>query len=669
MDKFKSLLKNVKDKIMGIYTGTNGIMAAVITVTVIAAVSAAGIILIKSFTADTADAANPQTSGNTYEEETLHTEPETTTEEETTEEPSTTEVTTVETTTVQPAATVPETTAPLETIPVEELTTVSDSVAEEFDAKQHAANQAYEEETVNLSQSTTEKPSTSNPAPETTAPESETTAPESETTAPTVNEVAQVVMGIDVSKWQGNIDWAKVKSDGIDFVIIKAAGRSIGSDGSLYVDSKFEQNIKGALANGIPVGVYFFSQAMSVREAQEEASLILSLIKDYKITYPVVFDWETSNGYRTYTSGLSKAQMNSIASTFCDMVAAAGYTPMIYGNTWDMTNRYNTQEICSKYKVWIARYVNKYKNTGVRYTIGDDLPSFDYSFQMWQYGSTGRVNGINGNVDMNVSFFTYNGTEVPSTPIKLNFPSETITANVGTDVNLMEGVYAYNSAGLNATSSIAVSIKDGSGNLVGTDTAFNSPGTYTVTYTLKDFTGISKSVNVTLIVRSAPVITLTSDTITCAFSNVPKNKSEFDNMIMSNINSASDYEGNDIRSLVTVIYDSSLEAMLAQGTITAGTYTVTYAITDSMSLTATKVLTIIIKEQETTAPETSSASETTTENRETSSPVTETTSLNSETSSSEETTLANPETSSYTAETSYANPETSSMAETTSADK
>lgn len=601
----------MRKKILAIYTGEHSVLAAVITITGLVALSTAGIIIIKTTTSGsdvTASTTPAQTS------ETASTLKETTSKAETTAEETTTEeITTEEPTTEEPtteAPTEPPTTKKVpETIPIEEISTVAQKEAEKFDAQEEARKELAKE------------PVTEKPTPKPTE-----TATEKPTEPPKVSETAKIVTGIDISHWQsdrGKINWTQVKNDGIDYVIIKAAGRSISSSGSLYEDTAFKENIEGALTAGIPVGVYFFSQALTEQEAREEASLILGLIKDYKITYPVVFDWETSSGYRTYTAGLSKAKMNSIASTFCDMVKAAGYTPMVYGNGWDLTCRYDFDSLAAKYKIWLARYPVNYGGR-IRYKVGDALPSGNYipsTYQMWQYCSDGAVNGINGNVDVNVSFFSYSGTEVPTSAIKIDIPNNTITTNAGTAVNLMEGVTGFNTAGLEITDSITVTVNNSAGEAVTQEIAFNSSGTYTVSYSLRDFTGATKTVTATLIVRDAPVITLTTDTLIVKSSDAPAFIAHInDDTLKEYILSATDFEGNDISSNVTVVCDNALEQMLQSGKADLGTYTITFSVDDGTGLSTSCVLTVTITDKETSTSETASSSETTTWQETTSSP-------------------------------------------------
>lgn len=193
--------------------------------------------------------------------------------------------------------------------------------------------------------------------------------------------------GIDVSKYQGNINWSAVKSSGIDFAIIRAGYRGYGT-GALVEDSKFKANIQGATAAGIPVGVYFYSQAVTEEEAREEALMVIGLVKGYKISYPIYFDTEKVAGDTGRADGLSAAQRTACAVAFCETIRAAGYTAGVYSyRDWFYYNL-NYANI-SKYRIWIAQY---------RSTL-----DFKYNYQIWQYTSSGSVNGISGRVDMNIT--------------------------------------------------------------------------------------------------------------------------------------------------------------------------------------------------------------------------------------------------------------------------
>lgn len=200
--------------------------------------------------------------------------------------------------------------------------------------------------------------------------------------------VTRVRYGIDVSAHQGEIDWKKVAADGIDFAIIRCGYRGY-SAGSLNTDDYFEANIRGAIAAGLDVGVYFFSQALNVEEALEEAQYTLDLIRGYDLSFPVVFDWEqiTYSGSRTRTFDGKTVTDCTIA--FCDAIAAAGYTPMTYFNKTMAYTKLDMHRL-QCYNGWLAWY--------------HDVPDYIYDYQMWQYGSSGSVKGISGRVDMNIAF-------------------------------------------------------------------------------------------------------------------------------------------------------------------------------------------------------------------------------------------------------------------------
>lgn len=199
------------------------------------------------------------------------------------------------------------------------------------------------------------------------------------------------VLGVDVSQHQKEIDWQKVSKAGIEFAMIRVGYRGY-SVGAIMEDEYYIANIEGALDNGIDVGVYFFSQATSVAEALEEAEFLLERIEGYDITYPVVFDWETISGASARTDNITTKTLNACAVAFCDAVEDAGYIPMVYTNQHTALLLYDLEGI-QNYAFWLAEY-----NT---------LPRFYYDFQMWQYTDAGKVDGINGKVDMNLSFVDY----------------------------------------------------------------------------------------------------------------------------------------------------------------------------------------------------------------------------------------------------------------------
>ncbi len=195
------------------------------------------------------------------------------------------------------------------------------------------------------------------------------------------------VKGVDVSKYQGNIDWNKVKASGIEFAIIRVGYRGYGT-GVLVEDSTFRQNIKGATAAGLKVGLYFYSQAINETEAVEEASMVISLCQGYNISYPIYFDTEKVAGDTGRADNISRAQRTANAVAFCETIRNSGYKAGVYSYASWFYNQLNMASL-SPYSIWIAQY--------------RDQLSFDYNYDIWQYSSTGTVPGIPKPTDMNVS--------------------------------------------------------------------------------------------------------------------------------------------------------------------------------------------------------------------------------------------------------------------------
>ena len=196
-------------------------------------------------------------------------------------------------------------------------------------------------------------------------------------------------IGVDVSVYQGEIDWQQVADSGVEFAMIRCGYRGY-TEGNIKKDACFEANLQGALEAGLDVGVYFFSQAITPQEAEEEAEFVLDAIKGRQVTYPVVFDWEviTDSG-EARTRGLEDQTLTDCARAFCDRVAQAGYEPVIYFNQ-DMGYLNYRLEQLSEYSFWLAEY--------------NALPSFYYHFDLWQYTPDGTVPGIEGKVDLNLDF-------------------------------------------------------------------------------------------------------------------------------------------------------------------------------------------------------------------------------------------------------------------------
>lgn len=204
--------------------------------------------------------------------------------------------------------------------------------------------------------------------------------------------------GIDVSKWQGKIDWQKVKKSGIEFAFIRIGYR--GENGVIYKDDNADYNIQQAQKAGVLVGVYFFSTAVNETEAKAEAQWTLQAIKGYKISYPVVYDCE---GYKISTSrmfDLTAQERTDNAMMFLKTVSDAGYDAMFYGalNEIEDATCWDVSRIEKKYKVWVAHY------STVTYP-NKDKPDYAERCHAWQYTNKGSVSGISGNVDMVVCYF------------------------------------------------------------------------------------------------------------------------------------------------------------------------------------------------------------------------------------------------------------------------
>lgn len=196
------------------------------------------------------------------------------------------------------------------------------------------------------------------------------------------------IMGIDVSKHNGNIDWNAVKNAGVNFVIIRCGYRG-SATGVLVEDQKFKSNIQGATAAGLKVGIYFFSQAVNEVEAVEEASMTIDLIRRYSITYPVYMDVEEANGR---ADKLDTAARTRVIRAFCETVRASGYTAGVYACKSWLAEKMKAGEL-SNYKIWLAQYAA--------------TPSYGGRYEMWQYSRKGQISGIPEKVDLNISYMSY----------------------------------------------------------------------------------------------------------------------------------------------------------------------------------------------------------------------------------------------------------------------
>ncbi len=197
--------------------------------------------------------------------------------------------------------------------------------------------------------------------------------------------------GIDVSKYQGNIDWKAVKEDGVEYAFIRLGLRGYES-GNVVLDEYYKQNMRGANEAGVKAGVYFFTQAITEEEAVEEAEFVIENLADYDVPYPVVIDVEMITSGDGRANNLSMEERTKICIAFCETIKNAGYTPMIYGNVKCFVRMLDMSQL-EDYEKWYAFY--------------DDYLYFPYDVSVWQYSESGSVKGIKGDVDLNISFKTW----------------------------------------------------------------------------------------------------------------------------------------------------------------------------------------------------------------------------------------------------------------------
>lgn len=275
-----------------------------------------------------------------------------------------------------------------------------------------------------------------------------------------------VIHGIDVSKYQTNINWTDAKAAGVDFAFIRVGYRGYGESGVMSVDGYYAQNMKNAIAAGVKVGVYIYSQAITEDEAREEAQYILDRVngahpdyEPYDVSMPLVLDYEyaTVNGSlggRLYDAHLSREDATKVCMAFCDTISAAGYTPMVYANKSLLENDVNADVISAKYPVWLANYTTRTSYAGA------------YTF--WQYTSSAKVTWVNtaletgvgkgSNIDCNFwyykegeGFLVGNGKNTTVTPVQPSpspVPSEEPLTISMSDckVSGLESSYAYTGA-------------------------------------------------------------------------------------------------------------------------------------------------------------------------------------------------------------------------------
>lgn len=195
--------------------------------------------------------------------------------------------------------------------------------------------------------------------------------------------------GVDVSNYQGSIDWQALKAQGIEFAYLRLGLRGYGEQGTLYTDRSFARYYEGAKAAGIDVGVYFFSQAVTVREAADEALFALELLDGRALDLPVYYDWEPVSADDSRTAGYDGRYLTAGAAAFCNIIEQGGYTAGVYLNRQQGYYRYDLRSLAGR-SLWVADYA--------------DYPDFYYAYDVWQYEHQARLDGVNEIIDLNLEF-------------------------------------------------------------------------------------------------------------------------------------------------------------------------------------------------------------------------------------------------------------------------
>lgn len=210
-----------------------------------------------------------------------------------------------------------------------------------------------------------------------------------------VDEIGKPKLGIDVSEFNGDINWQQVKSSGVEYVYIRVGYRGYGQAGRLVTDKSFVKNIEGATAVGIDVGIYFVTQAITTDEAIEEANFVIDKIKNYNITYPVAIDTEQAS-VDERSKDLTRDERTTIIKAFYNRVEEAGYRGQIYSGKWWFSDKLNMDQL-EGYDIWVAEYTYNQ----------DGSTSFQHPYSVWQYSDRGRILGISSDVDMNLCYKNY----------------------------------------------------------------------------------------------------------------------------------------------------------------------------------------------------------------------------------------------------------------------
>lgn len=200
-------------------------------------------------------------------------------------------------------------------------------------------------------------------------------------------------VGVDISKQTGTVNFAGLKAAGVDYVMIRLGGRGY-STGQISIDENFQGNIESAITEGLDIGVYFYSQAINQDEAVQEVNFVIQNLEPYRgsIKYPVAFDMEFVANDEARIDGLSREDRTAITSSFLEGVKSAGYIPMLYGDKEWLIKEVDLAKL-QDYDVWLAQET--------------DIPDYPYQYAMWQYSSSGVLNGINGDANLNICFIGY----------------------------------------------------------------------------------------------------------------------------------------------------------------------------------------------------------------------------------------------------------------------
>lgn len=200
-------------------------------------------------------------------------------------------------------------------------------------------------------------------------------------------------VGVDISKQTGSVNFNGLKAAGVDYVMIRLGGRGY-STGQITLDENFKTNIEGAIDAGLDIGVYFYSQAVNQDEAIQEANFVVQNLEPYKgkVRYPVAFDMEFVSNDETRIDGLSREERTTVAQSFLEGVKAAGYVPMLYGDKEWLIKEIDLAKL-QDYDVWLAQET--------------DMPDYPYQYAMWQYSTSGVLNGITGDANLNICFIGY----------------------------------------------------------------------------------------------------------------------------------------------------------------------------------------------------------------------------------------------------------------------